>query len=467
MYNALLTCAWQRFVTGLAVHGKSLGSAGTTLGLAGTTLALATCTLVPTVGWAQSAEQPLPPLTQDRGVRTGEFTLYPSIGLMGHYDSNLFNGNVEEKGNEPIGARSLRIMPKLSLSNDPNSNVSLGFTGVGDARIYFGGENAAIAAQQNVGGNVGLDITGGQRRTFSFTFFDNFNRSLRANNWETTQTFNRIANDVGARIEFHPGDIPERRPFNVAFTAAYAFDKFDEFESGNNSTVRTRLVGSWKFLPKTAAIIDASWDFRNYDNNDLATRNLAFSSKPFRGKFGLSGMLTKRISAQALAGWGLSAHEQGSTFNNYLASIGVGVRASESTRLFAGYDHDFVDSFLSNFADVHRFSGSLRQRFGQILDVTASFSTKIMTYGDLSGIKGNADIGGLTTCSSGKCRRDIALDGSLVANFEVARLIGMNVGYTLRSLQTNFKVLSKKDSAILDVGAFTGHEIFANLVLRY
>ncbi len=462
MQRMSMKCKQPGGVALLALAGAQVGR---TAARAAACLAIAG--LWPAVALAQSPEQPLPPLAQERGVRTGEFVLHPSLSVMGHHDTNLFNGNESESGNKPLGVSSLRILPRLQLANDPNSNVTLSFNGQGDARIFFGTDNPAIAAQQNVGGNVGLDITAGQRRSFSFTFFDYFNRSLRANNWETTQTFNRISNDVGARIEFHPGDIPERRPFNVAFSASYALDWFDEFTAADSSTVRTRLVGSWKFLPKTAGVIDANWDFRNYESAELASRNLAFNSKPFRARVGLTGMLTKRMSAQALAGWGLSAHASGSSFNNYLANVGVGVRASESTRLYAGYDHDFMDSFLSNYADVHRFSGSLRQRFGQIMDVTAQFTARILTYGDMSSVKGNADITGLTTCSAGKCRRDTALDGSLVAGFEVARLLSMNIGYTLRSVLTNFKVVSKTNKNVLDAGAYTGHEIFASVSLRY
>lgn len=429
---------------------------------------------VAAVAQTPTAEMPLPALAHDRGVRTGEFTLYPSFAVMGHYDSNLFNGNNQEPGNPPKGATSLRLMPKLSLSNDASSNVSLLFNALGDARIYFGGDNAAINQQQNVGGTAGLEIVGGQRRTFSFTFYDYFNRALRANNWETVQTFNRVSNDVGGRIDFHPGDIPERRPFNVGFSAGFAVDSFDDYTSFDTKTVKTRLTGSWRFLPKTAAILDSTWDFRNYDTNELASRNLAHSSKPFRAKVGLSGMMTKRISAQALAGWGLSSHSGGSEFNNYVANVGIGMRASESTRLYFGYDHDFVDSYLANFADTHRFSASLRQRFGQVMDVSAAFGVRLMNYGNLQGIVGNdAILGGLHKCGSGNsgaCRNDKALDGSLVANFEVARLVSMSVGYTLRSLITDFKIsqnVGNQAGKILDVGAYTGHEIYASLVLRY
>ncbi len=424
-------------------------------------------TLCPQASLAQSPEQSLPALAKDRGVRTGEFTLYPAFAVMGHYDTNLFNGSNGEAGNQPRGVASMRLMPKLSLINDPTSNVALNFNGTGDARLFFSGGNKAIDAQQGVGGTVNLEVAAGKRRSFSFTFFDYFNRSLRASSWETTTTFNRVSNDVGGRIEFHPGDIPERRPFSLAFAASWGLDLFDEFNQGNTKTIRTKLSSSWKFLPKTAAVLDASWDFRTYEKPDLAASKLSFNSTPFRTKIGLTGAISKRISAQALAGWGMSVHEQGSTFNNFLANVGVGVRASESTRLFAGYDHDFVDSFLSNYADVHRFSVSLRQRFGQIMDVSAAFSTRILTYGDLSGVVGDATLEGLTICGTGKCRRDVSLDGNLTASFEVARLIGMNIGYTLRSVRTNFKIKSKITGIALDVGEYTAHELFASLILRY
>lgn len=426
---------------------------------------------------AQTAEMTMAPMAQDRGLRTGEFVLYPSMGLMGHYDSNLFNGSDKEKGNLPVGATSLRFLPRLSLVNDPNSNVTFSFLGAGDARLYMS-DNANVKAQQNVGGNVNLDVTFGQRRALSFSLFNYFNRALRANNWETSQSLNRIANDVGARIEFHPGDIPERRPFNVAVAAAYAIDLFDDFSAGNTSTIRTKLTGSWRFLPKTAAILDTSWDFRKYErtgagSNALITSKLAADSKPFRVRMGLSGALTKRVSLQALAGWGISAHAENSEFNSYLASVGVGLRASESTRFYVAYDRDFSDSFFANFASFHRFSLSLKQRFGSVLDVSGSFGVRLTTFGMLKELS-NVSIAGVKVCTdsitgaTGGCRQDTGLDGNLTASFELHRLVGMNVGYTLRKVATNFKIQTTgSNPVILDVGEYTAHEIFATLVARY
>lgn len=419
---------------------------------------------------AQSAEMSLPPVTQDRGLRTGEFTLYPSMGLMTHYDTNLFNGS-DKENNVPVGATSLRFIPRLALSNDGNGNVNFNFNGTGDARLYLS-DNAIISEQKAVGGNLNLDVTFGQKRSMSLTVFNYFNRALRTNNWATLETLNRVANDVGARVEFHPGDIPERRPFNVSVGASYAIDAFDNFTAGDTSTIHSKLTGSWRFLPKTAAVLDGSWDFRKYENAALLKAGLAADSKPFRARVGLTGALTKRISAQALAGWGLSTHSSGSSYSGYLASVGVGVRASESTRLYLTYDHDYVDSFFGNFVAYHRFGASLKQRFGNVLDVTGSFGTRLMSFGVIEP-KGVLASGLSSTCDgavAGKsgCRSDTGLDASLVAAFELHRLVGMNIGWTMRKVITNFKVLSAANTnLVLDVGEYTAHEIYATVVLRY
>jgi hypothetical protein len=46
--------------------------------------------------------------------------------------------------------------------------------------------------------------------------------------------------------------------------------------------------------------------------------------------------------------------------------------------------------------------------------------------------------------------------------------MSMNIGYNLRSVQTNFKIRAGGvTGAVLDTGAYTAHELFATLFLRY
>ena len=116
-------------------HGLARAFRSSLLGLCALVACLAAGGGAAVPAFAQTAEMNLPALTQDRGLRTGEFTLHPSIGVMGHHDTNVFNGNDKEVGNPPKGATSVRILPRLSLLNDGTGNVNFSFTGNGDIRI--------------------------------------------------------------------------------------------------------------------------------------------------------------------------------------------------------------------------------------------------------------------------------------------------------------------------------------------
>lgn len=142
--------------------------------------ALALAIGVPAVAHAQTAAMGLPVIAKDRGLRSGDFVLHPSITVQGRHDTNLFNGNALD--NQPVGATSIRIIPRLSLANDLTSNTTFVFTSAGDARIYVS-DNKNVTAQDNFGGNANLDLTFGQRKAIAFSVFDHFTRALRANNW--------------------------------------------------------------------------------------------------------------------------------------------------------------------------------------------------------------------------------------------------------------------------------------------
>ncbi len=405
-----------------------------------------------------TAAMNLPSISKVRGLRSGDFILKPAVQVAGHHSTNVFNGNESEPGNPPVAGTSLRIAPALGLSNGSSSEVQFSFDAKGDIRLYLS-DNPALENLTNFGGTADLGVTFAARRAISFTLFDHFTRALQADNWETLNTLNRVANDVGGRISFHPGEIPERRPLEVSLMGSYAIDKFEQFEAGNTSTVRTRLTSSWRFLPKTAAIFDASWDFRNFD--DPNKLQLTSNSKPWRASLGLAGAITKRTTARVTAGYSMSLHETGSQFSSPIWSVGLGYRASASTLLHIGYTHDFTDAFMGNFVDYHRGSLSLNQRFGTMMDVTAYAHLTYGVYGALSGT--NLPAGTSINQSS---RTDINVDAGLKANFEVSRMVGALLSYRLRGVFTDFVVKSQSDD-ILDVGSFVAHELMAALTLRY
>lgn len=434
------------------------------VGLAGAG-AMAPCT-------AQAAEVTLPARATSRGLRSGDFVLTPSLGIVGHHDTNLFNADESETARNPIiGATSIRFLPALGLTNDSDGNVSFTFNAAGDARIYLN-DNEAVQSVQTVGGRADLDVEFGRRKPISFALSDNFSRVIRANNWETPLSFNRNSNTVGARVSFHPGSVPERRPFNLTLAGTYTLDRFDDFGVGDADTIGTRLTSSWRFLPKTALLFDSGLSFRTLQNQTLVQNGMTSSSMPFRARAGISGAITQRISAQLMAGWGLSNHEKNESFNGLLAGVGVGFELGDSTRLNLNYEKDFRDSLFGNYASVNRISAGLRQRFGHLMDVDASFGVAFVTYGLFTPLPGIA-VEGVRAGADGKSgyRDDVNLDGRLSAQFEISRLIGLNVGYLLRGVQTPFRIIGQTGSSnagqVLDAGAFIAHEISAGVTLRY
>ena len=449
---------------------RTSGRAQTALVAALVLVASASLTLIAAPVFAQSAEITLPPIAKDRGLRSGDFLLRPSIGVTGHYDTNIFNASTQEALINPIhGAASVRITPRLSLQNDLTGNTVFNFAAAGDGRVYVSGD-PAVKSLNNFGGNANLDVTFGQRKPIAFTMYDFFTRSLRANTWETTTTLNRNINDVGGRVEFHPGDTPERRPFNIALSGSYILDRFEDYGGFNTNTIHTRLNGSWRFLPKTAAYIDATWDFRSFTDPMLLQRNLTYNSKPFRARAGTSGAITKRISFDLSAGWGMSLLSATATpgFSSFLAGATFGFRPTDTTRLSIGYTHDMNDSYLGGFADVHRVGAGAKQRFGSIIDLSASFGASYLKYGAAQATSGVTVVGAKTVPGMpGYFQRyDWRLDGNVTASFEVSRYVALAIGYNLRSVVTPFK-LTSSTSSLLDAGEYTAHEMFATVTARY
>ena len=413
----------------------------------------------PTLGSA-AAMQSLRSSTPTGGLRSGEFVLTPSIEIDGHHDTNVFNGNALEAGNEPESATSLRLIPRLGLTNGVDGDVQFAFDAAGDARIYVTSNNA-IGDLTAFGGMADLGVTFFRRRAISLSLSDSFRRGLQANNWETSTTLSRLTNSIGGTVSFHPGEIPERRPLEVSLSGAYVVDRFDDFTAGNTTTLRTALTGSWRFLPMTAVLLDAHWDFRNYETP--STIGATADSQPWRVRMGLAGAFTETLSFRVVGGWGMSLHDttnDNATYNGFIGSVGLVYRPSTATLLSVSYDRDFQDSFYGNFYSHDSGTLSLRQAFGTIVSATAWFTFSYAQYGEFTNIPAGVVV-------TQAVRKDYQLRGGLRANIDISRLIAINLGYQLRGVVTNFKIQSQGDNRLLDAGAYTANELFAGVTIRY
>lgn len=438
------------------MYGSSLSRARR--GARASLLLFALLTLAAGPTFAQSARQSLPTAKRKMGLQSGNFVLKPSVRLDGHYDTNVFNGNEEDVGNEPLGAASVRIAPALSLSNGKSTgDVKFNFAATGDIRAYFN-DNPAFDNLTNIGGGADLNVRFMERRAISLEVFDSFRRDLQANFWQTAATLNRNNNNVGARVSFHPGSVPSRRPLNVSLSGAYETDRFDDFAAGNANTIHTRLSGSWRFLPRTAVQFDATWDFRSFEQQNAL--GLTNDSTPWRVRAGIGGAITSRITLEVGGGWGNSMHASGASFSSFLANAGLGYKASASGVFYLGYSRDFQDSFYGNFVGFHRGEVRYDQRIGNFAEL--GLFTRL-TYG----IYGSY-VPQLGVTISQQERRDYAVDGGATVRIDFSRAFAVNLGYTLNAVLTDFRISAdEQQSQVLDVGSFASHEFNVGVTLRY
>jgi len=280
------------------------------------------------------------------GLKVGEGRLHPFIDLELHFDSaaGLFPRNGAITGLQPELLAHLRPGLKLEL---PSDTVQLDVYGNLDY-IYFTGlltpfdqpasrleAEASVAATINPKGTVGLLLQ------------DDLRRGDRTHNPLLGVGVLSLYNEARALVPIRPGGGALEISPKVAFTVEF-------FQPAATTTpipgctgdpvcdpnvlhgmdylnVQPGLEARWKFLPKTAVVLDATFDLRSYVT--------ATAGNPpadlLKASVGLAGLLTPKISVQAKLGWGYDF--AGSGASTLLAHLEGTYLLSQTMAFKAGY----------------------------------------------------------------------------------------------------------------------------------
>jgi hypothetical protein len=93
--------------------------------------------------------------------------------------------------------------------------------------------------------------------------------------------------------------------------------------------LRAGLEGRWRFLPKTAVVVDLDFNLRDYRGGGTPSALL------LRGKAGLAGLVTPRIAVTATLGWGQGF--RGITVGTLISQVEGSYLVSPTTTVKAGY----------------------------------------------------------------------------------------------------------------------------------
>lgn len=349
----------------------------------------AVCALTAIPAVAEAQDQPWlkdRSYTEGIGYRTGDFELHPGLAAEFGYDSNYLHRE------EPAGSLRLRIIPTFSLSTlgkqrrepgggpPPDVEFRAGLTG--SYNEFFpvtSGQEEPIREQRSLTGKLDLNLNILPSRPWSVNLNGTLSYLPRPSPagitdsaaGRTVVSFNEVLARLGGEVIWTPGSglFDWRLGYQFTATVPTYFTSLTNFDH----QIQTR--GRWRFLPRTALMYDARFDFINYPNAPDGGKT---GSHPVRAQIGINGLVTSSFALMALAGWGASFYSPApqEDFNSVIGQVelkwfitpnpstdpaGAGLALST---LSVGFIRDFHDSDIGTYFERDRGYATLSYFFG-------------------------------------------------------------------------------------------------------
>lgn len=314
-----------------------------------------------------------------QGLGSGKIRFHPSLTLEMGYDTNIFYQDANEN---PVAAPVLGVRPEIGVATFKPTNVDFNLKG-GVFFQYYLSDDKTVTEQSGLDGNASASITFNPNGAVAFRLRDNFVRTNEAPNSPLSLSYHRIVNNAGAALIIQPGGkILTGELGGRAKIARHSIrTSLDKNEFGAD------LEFKWKFLPKTALILDTSWDFIFYDESELAipgqsdggpqftepfqggtVRNV--NSQPLRLRAGVKGLLLNRVSVTLLGGYGQGFYDSGADFKGFIGVAEFGYEIGPTSRFVLGYRRDFQDTTVFNYFTDHGAYLRYNHLFGGRFDLT-------------------------------------------------------------------------------------------------
>lgn len=355
------------------------------------------------------------------GIRLGgnSARLHPYLELEGRYDSNI----AYTSDRQPTSGFILHVRPGLTFGSQGEAtavdlNAALDWaqylgTNSELSRLY--GE-AQLGLGLNRRGAVGLELT------------DAFRRSLSTSAMSLGGAVIANSNQLDVRVPFRPGG----GAFVTTVSAGWDLETFEAFDTGplcdatnpdpqcnqasaakmGYSDVRGGLDLRWKFLPRTAALLQGEYWKRLPNDSMMGTK-----ASGWRAWAGLAGLFSTHVAGTMKGGWGAASNAPGS-ISSWLANAEAEWLPVETAGLKLGYLHDIgVDPGATGGYTTHRGYANARALLASRLTLQLDGSYEHRSY------------------STGALRTADLLTGAPSLGYEVARWfsVGAGVAFTKRT----------------------------------
>lgn len=357
-------------------------------------------------------------------IRAGDAVIVPDIDLGMEYKTNVYEGANNDWG----GGANLRVSPGIRIETKA---PELAFTLSGEYKLrkYF--QQKFASADRYTDFDLSAKLQARKRHSLGFNLSDSASLTNDPVEMEgairnTGQAYvTRMRNHLIGGVVLRPGQAME-------FTLGGIWN-FDDYQvpqgaqiTGNRFYNRRQAFGPsidarWTFFPRTAVVVRSSYVINRWDDNwVLAVNDSTLPNQPtfgthlgmpnsvhFKIDGGIQGRFTNHLVLTLRGGYGSAKYDEQSVIDD--ASDETVQDASELTEaagffvdadgldkllvqtelryeltpdssVAVGYQHDFEDSWFTNYVAYDRIYGQLIARLGSHLGMRGEGGVRLEDY---------------------------------------------------------------------------------------
>ena len=397
-------------------------------------------------------------LVEGPGVKIGEGTvLHPTAGLETGFISNVFYENTN-----PQGTGVLRVLAQIGIGSLGGARLNpdaggVGPTEEGDQGSFRYDAIVNLAYDQMLSGNKTIDSTGGlgvgalvrgmvtPSDPLSFGFYNQFDRLIRAANFETTVDENRDINNLNLMLLYHPQG-------HTLSGYVYYHNMIDVFESDDPNYPdrmdnRVGVHPMWRWLPQTLVWGDLSQGVVT-GIGSKAISQMKPTSYPFRALVGLSSLLSLKTTASVDAGYANGFYQRGPSYSSPHIDATIGYRYSPLARVGVGYSLFYQDSVNANYYRDHLLRAYWVQGFEPFV-VVAAPEIHFREYN------------GVNVAGAPPVRDDVIIAVTAGLHYTYRNWLAATLDYRFSTVQTNYRYMDTTGQLVNP--SYVRHELLAGL----
>lgn len=442
------------------------------------------------LAWPTSAaagpEINIPRAEDGPGIKAGQrSTFHPGFALVTGLDSNVFSNAKREvrPASGEAGPRAASfIMPTawaglgnrqfrdglLMTPPERSGRIADYYIGLVAGFRQYMARNPNVLQQSRFSGGLQMRVAFLPGRKFSINLDEDVFRYAQPSNYETAAyNFNRIQHQGQLSFILRPGGgrlslMLSGRNRLLYFERTPDSDGL-QIAKGNRTVNGFTTEAKWRIKPKSALVLNYSMDWTYYFSCCVEIgqgRNEDNFAHRITG--GFRGQVFKKVTLDAIAGYGLGFYRDdpnGPNFSSFIGDLGITYYPSPRALLHIAAYRSFQDSLLGNYYIDAGARLQARYELKWRMIASAGLWVAGRKYAGLP-VPGYEDDNIVSYTGRGTDvfqRRDVVFNLQAKLEQPLGRIWALALQYDVAVDSTDFQVLYAND--VTDIGGFTRHVV--------